>query len=241
MDSFIFYTVRDLNSPTRDQTQAPCSGRTVLTIGRPGKSLCCIFWFVHGSYYWGPSHVIFCGSYIKLVIQTGIGGGGGLVAKSCPTLCDPMDCSLPGSFVHGDSPGKNTGVGCHFLLLGIFPNQGMYWGLLHCKWVLYALSHEGSHILGLLLTKSLFFFFNKINLYTSTFFSTKVKTLMFITAEYHLFKNLHFIILALKDFFWLRLLYILLLDPHKQLSLLDFFSFFFFFLKETLGFCTTMS
>ena len=28
------------------------------------------------------------------------------------TLCDPMDCSLPSSSVHGDSPGKNTGVGC---------------------------------------------------------------------------------------------------------------------------------
>ena len=35
---------------------------------------------------------------------------------SCPTLYDPMDCSLPGSSVHGDSPGKNTGMGCHFLL-----------------------------------------------------------------------------------------------------------------------------
>ena len=30
--------------------------------------------------------------------------------------CNPMDCSLPGPSVHGDSPGKNTGVGCHFLL-----------------------------------------------------------------------------------------------------------------------------
>jgi len=43
-----------------------------------------------------------------------------LVAQSC----DPMDCSLPGSSVHGDSPGKNTGVGCHALLQGIFPTQG---------------------------------------------------------------------------------------------------------------------
>ena len=32
----------------------------------------------------------------------------GLVAQSCPTLWDPMDCSLPGSFVHANSPGKNT-------------------------------------------------------------------------------------------------------------------------------------
>ena len=39
----------------------------------------------------------------------------GLVAQSCPTLCDPVDLSLPGTSVHGDSPGKNTGVGCHGL------------------------------------------------------------------------------------------------------------------------------
>ena len=36
-----------------------------------------------------------------------------LVSRSCPTLCNPIDCSLPGSSVHGDSPGKNTGMGCH--------------------------------------------------------------------------------------------------------------------------------
>ena len=40
-----------------------------------------------------------------------------LVAQSCPILCDPKDCSLPGSSVHGDSPGKNTGLGCHALLV----------------------------------------------------------------------------------------------------------------------------
>ena len=40
--------------------------------------------------------------------------------QSCPTLCDPMDCSPPGSSVHGDSPGKKIGVGCHFFLQGIF-------------------------------------------------------------------------------------------------------------------------
>ena len=44
--------------------------------------------------------------------------------QSCPTLCNPMDCSLPGSSVHSSS-GKNTGVGSHFLLQWIFPNQGL--------------------------------------------------------------------------------------------------------------------
>ena len=36
--------------------------------------------------------------------------------------------------VHRDSPGKNTGVGCHALLQGIFPTQGSNPGLLHCRW-----------------------------------------------------------------------------------------------------------
>ena len=43
--------------------------------------------------------------------------------QSCPTLCNPMDCSLPGSSVYGDFPGKNTGMGCHTLLQGIFLTQ----------------------------------------------------------------------------------------------------------------------
>ena len=38
------------------------------------------------------------------------------VAQSCPTLSDPMDCSLPGSSIHGILQAKNTGVGCHFLV-----------------------------------------------------------------------------------------------------------------------------
>ena len=44
-----------------------------------------------------------------------------LVTQSCLTLCDPMGCSLPGFSVPGDSPWKDSGVGCHTLLQGIFP------------------------------------------------------------------------------------------------------------------------
>ena len=43
-----------------------------------------------------------------------------------------------------DSPGKNTGVGCHALLWGIFPTQGSNPGLPHCRQILYCLSHQGS-------------------------------------------------------------------------------------------------
>ena len=44
--------------------------------------------------------------------------------QSCLPLCDPIDYSTPGFLYPWDSPGKNTGVGCHALLQGIFPTQG---------------------------------------------------------------------------------------------------------------------
>ena len=66
-----------------------------------------------------------------------------IVAQSCLTLCDPMHlaCQAPLSV---DFPGKNTGVGCHFLLQGIFLTQGSNNSLLHCKQILYPVTHQGS-------------------------------------------------------------------------------------------------
>ena len=58
------------------------------------------------------------------------------ITQSCLTLFDFMDYS------RWDSPGKNTGVGCHFHLQGIFSTQGLNPGLLHCRQILYQLSHE---------------------------------------------------------------------------------------------------
>ena len=46
--------------------------------------------------------------------------------QSCLTFCDPVNCSPPGSSVHEDSPGSNTGMGCHALLQGIFLKQGLH-------------------------------------------------------------------------------------------------------------------
>ena len=111
------------------------------------------------------------------------------VAQLCPTLSDPMDCSLPASSIHGilqarvlewgatafsasshatfqynlcfqptrlfcpwNSPGKNTGVGCHFLLQWIFPAQGLNTDLLHFRQILYCLSHQRRLCLGNLLS-----------------------------------------------------------------------------------------
>ena len=68
-----------------------------------------------------------------------IRSGGGLAAKSGPTFCDPKDSYSPWDF-----PAKNTGVGCHFLLQGIFLAQGSNQGLLHCRRILYRLSHLDS-------------------------------------------------------------------------------------------------
>ena len=45
-----------------------------------------------------------------------------------------------------DFPGKDTGVGCHFLIQGIFPTQRSNPGLLHCRQILYRLSYKGSPI-----------------------------------------------------------------------------------------------
>ena len=67
-----------------------------------------------------------------------------LVARSCLTLCDPMDCNPSGSSINGDSLGKNTGVNCYALLQEFFPSQGSNLGLLHCGHILHWLSHQGS-------------------------------------------------------------------------------------------------
>ena len=55
-----------------------------------------------------------------------------------------MDCSPPGSSVHGIRMDKNIGVGCHSLLQGIFPTQELNPSLLHCRQMIYQLSSEGS-------------------------------------------------------------------------------------------------
>ena len=68
-----------------------------------------------------------------------------LVATLCPTLqthgLGPARLLCP-----WNSPGNNTGMGCYFLLQGIFLTQGLYSSLLHCRQILYCLSHQGHYI-----------------------------------------------------------------------------------------------
>ena len=60
------------------------------------------------------------------------------VAPPYLTLCDPTDYSP------WNSPGQNTGVSGLSIFQGISPTQESNWGLLHCRWILYQLSHKGS-------------------------------------------------------------------------------------------------
>ena len=69
---------------------------------------------------------------------------------ACAVLCSAESLSHVRLFAtlwtvaHQAPPGKNTGVGCHALLQGIFPTQGLSPGLLHCRQILYQLSYLGS-------------------------------------------------------------------------------------------------
>ena len=61
-----------------------------------------------------------------------------LVAKSCPAFCDPMDCSLPGSSVHGILQARKLEW------VAISFSQGSNLGLLHCRQILCHLNYQGS-------------------------------------------------------------------------------------------------
>ena len=69
----------------------------------------------------------------------------------CVSHSDVSDSAVPWTVAHQaplskDYPVKITGVGCHFLLHRIFPTQGSNPHLLHCRWILYCLSHQGRHL-----------------------------------------------------------------------------------------------
>ena len=64
-----------------------------------------------------------------------------LVAQSCLTLCDPWTVAHQAPLSVGFSS-KNTGVGCHSPLQAILLTQGLNLGLLHCRQILYRLSHQ---------------------------------------------------------------------------------------------------
>ena len=77
-----------------------------------------------------------------------------LVTQSRPTLCNPMDCSPPGSSVHGILQARILEWGCHASTRESSPStQGLNPGLLHCRWILYHLSHTETHSFTHLFTR----------------------------------------------------------------------------------------
>ena len=106
------------------------------------------------------------------------------IAQSCPTLCNRMDCSLPGFSHPWGFPGESTGVGFHFLLQGIFLTQGSIPGLLHCRQMLYPLSLQGSHTC--FKAHIIFIFFTFLSLMTNLTF--KKICLIMIKIQVHLMK-----------------------------------------------------
>ena len=89
--------------------------------------------------FYAHAYMIYIYIYIYIYICICI-----LVAQLCLTHCNPMDCSLLGFSVHGILQARITGVGCHSLLQGIFPTQGLKPGLPHHRQRLYHLSHQES-------------------------------------------------------------------------------------------------
>ena len=69
-----------------------------------------------------------------------------LVAQLCPTLCDSMDCSPPGSSVRGISEARVLEWVAVYSSPGDPQNQGSNLGLLHCRQLLYCLSHHGNPV-----------------------------------------------------------------------------------------------
>ena len=66
-----------------------------------------------------------------------------LVIRPCPTLVTPWTVAHQAPLSMGFSR-QESWSGCHALLQGIFPTQGLNPGLLHCRWILYQLSHKGN-------------------------------------------------------------------------------------------------
>ena len=96
-------------------------------------------WYFPPMSFWKPS------PFLRKTYCADVVNGMCCAVLSYSVMSDSLRLlSPPSSFVHGDSPGKNTGMGCHALLQGIFPTQGSNPGLLNCRQIIYHLSYQGS-------------------------------------------------------------------------------------------------
>ena len=125
--------------------------------------------------------------------------GSGLVTESCLTLGTPWTVACQ-ALCPWYFPGKNTAVGCHFLLQGIFQTQGSNPSLLQCRQILYWLSNIQRYLLFVILlqfmsvqhrnSESIIFYHSnqKRKIYVSWFYNCKHCPTAYISNQ----KNLHF-------------------------------------------------
>ena len=103
------------------------------------------------------------------------------VAQSCLTLCDPMEPTR--LLCPWDFPSKNTGVGCHFLLQGIFPTQGSNWCFLHLlHWQVDSFTTEPSGNSSYVYKK---FYIMQSNFFSFIFISWRLITLQYCSGFCH--------------------------------------------------------
>ena len=111
-----------------------------------------------------------------------------LAAKSCPTLCHPMDCSLPGSSVCGIHQARILEWVNHCLLHRIFLAPGSDLGLPHCRQILYRLSHQGSPYINVCLMTISVQFSRSVASDSVTPWTTARQTSLSITNSWSLVK-----------------------------------------------------
>ena len=108
------------------------------------------------------------------------------VSVTCSVMSDSLWChglKPTRLFWPWDLPGKNTGVGSHFLLQGIFLTQGSKLRLLHCRWILYCLSHQGSSITEIVNINS------NIKIYKEWLKRCWIRTVLFLKINFQNYRN----------------------------------------------------
>ena len=101
--------------------------------------------------------------------------------ESCPVVSDSL---LPqGLHSPWNSPGQNTGVGSVFLLQGVFPTQGLNPGLLHCRQILYQLSHKGSPYICISTYKYTNYLHTNIHTHTHTYMCIHLHIYIYVTGS----------------------------------------------------------
>ena len=138
----------------------------------------------------------------------------------------PLDHSQSGFSVHGDSPSKNFRVGWHSLVQKIFLIQGLNPGLLHCRQILYCLSHQKSPYIYIskiqFLTGNLYIFVHQLYLNNAAkFFKKNVCCQSYTWGGYYYINNF------LLKYYWQNMKYLYCWIFYKTL----FFEKFYFYLK----------